>query len=141
MRMRVVDRLGHLEEVHQRLVLGNHALSPGRGLQAVLNRAAGDIGHHQICYRLIVRHLLLAVVMDRENVRMVQRGGGARLALKAHKELLIIAPAQGQDLQGNLALQAWIFGQPDLAHAAASNSAQKAIAAQGCRRSGVIHDF
>ena len=59
-----------------------------------------------------------ADVVDRDDVRVVERGGGARFQLEAVEALRIGREARRQHLDGDVAAEARIAGPIDLAHAA-----------------------
>ena len=57
-------------------------------------------------------------LVDRDDVRMVDRGGQLRLAQEAVTERLVLGEAGGQQLERNPPLEPQILGQVDDAHAA-----------------------
>ena len=61
-------------------------------------------------------------LVDRQDIRMVERGGRQRFLLEAAHAASVIAEHGGQELDGNLAIEAGVLGEIDLAHSA---SAQK----------------
>ena len=65
--------------------------------------------------------------VDRANVGMVERRGGARLAAETLQRLRIAAQLFGQKLQRHTAAQLEVLGTIDHAHAAAADDVQHAI--------------
>ena len=101
------------------------APAPGRmGLpcDAVLQRLAFQALHDDEGLALV-----LADVVDGADVRMVQGGGGAGLALEALERLLIAGELRRQELEGHEAAQARVLGLVDHAHAAAAQLVDDAI--------------
>ena len=72
----------------------------------------------------------LAEVVDGDDVRLVQAGRQARLAPEAGLERLVAGEVVGQHLQRDLALTDGVVGAVDLAHAAAADQLDEAIAAE-----------
>ena len=64
------------------------------------------------------RAFVLAKIVHRQNVRMIQRSRGLRLLLKAPQPLGIAGETHRQDLDRDLAVEASVAGAIDLAHAA-----------------------
>jgi hypothetical protein len=71
---------------------------------------------HQFHYEVVG-----ADVVERADIRMVQRGDGARFDFEAARELL-----RG-DLDGHFAAKAGIACPPDLAHSALANAREQLI--------------
>jgi len=70
---------------------------------------------------------MLAEFVDRANVGMVERGGGARLAAEALQRLRIATQFFRQELQRHLPAQLEVLGTIDHAHAAAPDDIQHTI--------------
>ena len=68
-------------------------------------------------------------VVDADDVRVIERGGGLGLALEALDDLVLDAPAYEEDLEGDLAAQVAVVGAVDDAHAAAAQLRDDAVAA------------
>ena len=64
--------------------------------------------------------LVLADVMNRANVRVIQGGGSLRFALETSQSLRVFGHFVGQKFQGDEAVQAGVFGFIDHSHAAAA---------------------
>ncbi len=64
------------------------------------------------------RAVVLAEVVDRENARVIQGRGGARLLLEAAQPVRIIGEGPRQDLHRDVPLQPNVAGPVDLSHAA-----------------------
>ena len=89
----------------------------------LLEGPAGDQGHDEVRDAV-----LLAIVPDRQDVGMVERGGAVRLALEAPQEVRIGGEHGGQDLDRRLAPgEVPVPGAPDLAHAAAPDEADQFV--------------
>ena len=71
--------------------------------------------------------LVLADVVDRADVRMVQRRGGARLALEALERLRVARQLARQELERDLAAEARVLGAVDDTHAAAAEPVEDAV--------------
>ena len=61
---------------------------------------------------------MLADVVQRTDVRVIQRGDGARFTVEALPELRIGCELRGENLDGDDAVEPRIAGPIDLAHAA-----------------------
>ena len=62
-------------------------------------------------------------VEDRDEVRVVQPGGDARLPLEALQVLLVLGQHVREHLEGHLPLEALVAGEPDGSHPARAQSA------------------
>ena len=71
-----------------------------------------------------------ADVVERDNVRMIERGGRARLLLEAGDAVGIGGDDLGQNLDGDIAMQAAVAGSVDLAHSANAENTQDRVRAQ-----------
>ena len=76
----------------------------------------------------------LAVVVDRDDVRLAQPGDGVGLALEAALVLRVVGQRGGQQLQRDLAVAARVVGAVDLAHAARTDDALDPVLAE------LLHD-
>ena len=61
--------------------------------------------------------MVLANIVDRKNVWMVERRGGARFLSEARQPIRIGGERCGKNLDGDVAVKACIAGAVDLAHA------------------------
>src|SRR5262245_19177549 len=68
--------------------------------------------------------------MNRDDVRMVQCGGGARLALETFDAIAIPGQLGAQDLERDTALKLGIRGQVDLAHSPFAEQGNKPIVSE-----------
>ena len=75
--------------------------------------------------------VLLADVVNRADVGMVQRGRGLRFALKTVERLRIARDIFGQEFQRDEAVQARVLGLVDDAHAAAAELFDDAVVRDG----------
>src|SRR5216684_2013743 len=65
--------------------------------------------------------------VNRTDIRMVQRGGGPRLAAKTLKRLRVFGEFFGKKLQPNMAAELQVFGLVNHAHAAAAELAEDVV--------------
>ena len=66
--------------------------------------------------------------VNRDDVRMIESGCGARLALEAADAFFIAREAGRQELQRHLAIEGFVLGEINLAHAACTDEATYAVA-------------
>src|SRR5258708_1179009 len=111
--MRSLDTLEHLPEpLRSRLRV---KLACAREFQA--QRGAANKLHHQVgSFRSDA-----AVVIDRDDVRMIQAGRGLRLALKAPQRSPVAEHVTEHDLDRDLAIQAQIGRFVNRAHPATAD--------------------
>ena len=83
--------------------------------QELLEVAAGDVAHRDVELALV-----LAGVVDRDDVRMVERGGELRLAQEALSEAPVLGQLRCEQLEGDLAVERKVVGPVDDAHPAAA---------------------
>ena len=77
--------------------------------------------------------IALVDLMDRADIRMIQRGGKARLAGQTAERLRVLDEFFGKKLQRNMAAELQVFGFVNHAHAAAADLAKNAVVADhGC---------
>ena len=88
----------------------------------LLERAAG-----QVLHRDVVRVLEGAAVVDADDVRVLQAGGGLRLAAEALDEPGIRGEAAVQQLQRDLAPELLVLGQEHVGHPAGSPGARRTL--------------
>ena len=74
---------------------------------------------------------LLADVVNSADVGMIQSGRGLRFALEAAKRLRVAGHFVGQELQGDEAMEASVFGLVDDAHPAAAELFDDAVMRNG----------
>ena len=99
-------------------------------------------GRDQLVQRLPVNELhrqegCLAGLIDRvqrDDVRVVERGNGARFALEAGAALGVSTEAVGKDFDGDIAVQAGVPSAIDLAHPARTNGARDLIGSETVSR-------
>ena len=61
---------------------------------------------------------------------MVEGGGSLGLTLEAAGIFVIILVVGWKRFDGNLAMETWIFSQPDLTHASSANTSQEMVTTQ-----------
>ena len=72
----------------------------------------------------------LARVVDRDDVRVLDRGGLGRFAGEPLAKRVVLGELGGQDLQRHIPVEAQVAGQVDHAHAAATDDAFDAVVAE-----------
>ena len=65
----------------------------------------------------------LAAVVDADDVRVLEAGGGLRLAAEALDELRVLGEALVQELERDLAVEHLVVGEPDVGHPARCRAA------------------
>ena len=105
-----VHRGGQIDRVGEHLLEGQRALG-----QARRERLALDVLHHQE-----VHAVLITYVVERADVRVIQRGDRPRFALESFACHRIHMKQRGQDLDSHGSGQASITALVDLPHAAGS---------------------
>src|SRR6266566_9074354 len=78
-----------------------------------------------------VLSLVLADLMDRANIGMIQGGSCPRFTLKSLQRLMIGRELIGQELQSDVAAQTQVFGLIDHTHATAAQLFQDAVMRNG----------
>jgi hypothetical protein len=105
-------------------------------LQALGQRLPFQQLHHQVMELLLpwrsLRGRGVADVVQRADVGMVQRGDGLRLALEALANLLVAGQHRGNQLDGDIAIQARIARAMDLPHAAGAERAEDLVGSESC---------
>ena len=86
-------------------------------------------------HRVVVDAALAADGVDRDDVRVVERGGGAGFVLEAGELLLVEHRGERQHLQRDAAAERDLLGLVDDAHAAAAQLAEDAEVAEDADRS------
>ena len=75
--------------------------------------------------------ILLPDVIDRADVRVIQGGGGLRLALEASQSLSVSGNLLGQELQGDETTEPGILGLEDHTHPAAAQPLDDSVVGDG----------
>src|SRR2546425_760118 len=87
-------------------------------LKEVLERRPRDVLHHEV-----VEPALALDPIDRDDVRVVELGGGLRFLLEAAHHLLVLRHVRGEDLDRHLALQGEVVGEEHRGHPALAQQA------------------
>jgi hypothetical protein len=128
----VVERAGDLVDVGQRLRDGERALPR----QQLGERAIGQVGHDEIG-----EVVLLAKLIDRHDVGMVERGGRVGLAPEARQEERPLASIgqqlRAQDFDGDRAPGPLLLREVDRAHAARAQPPLNVAGAEPYANQGV----
>jgi hypothetical protein len=78
--------------------------------------------------------VVLDDVIDRRDVRVIERRERLRLALEAGADLRILEQGARQDLQGHLATEARVARTVDFRHATGADCRQRFVWAEACLR-------
>src|SRR5512142_856604 len=71
-----------------------------------------EIAHHKVS-----NAITLAVVEDRQDMRMFKHGDDARLLMKAGRELLALCQLTRQDFDRHITIYGWLICFVDICHA------------------------
>src|SRR6516165_10520774 len=116
-RMRSVKRIGNLDrELQQKIGL------KGLTTDAVLERDAFEVLHDDEGLAV-----LLVDFVNGANVRVVQGGGGSRLALKALQRLRVAGDIFREEFEGDEAAELDVFGFVNHTHATAAELVDNAV--------------
>ena len=115
--VRAVHRGGQIDGVGERLLEGQRSLGQARG-----ERLSLDIFHHQE-----VDAILLTDVVERADVRVIQRGDGPRFALESFAGQRIHMEQRGQDFDSDGSGQTCVTALVDLPHSAGSQQSSDLI--------------
>ena len=96
-------------------------------LEAVAQRLAFEQLHHRVDDTAVV-----ADVVQRQDVRMVQRGDRLRFALEALQAIGDVSGVRRKHLDGHFAAQPGVSRPVDFAHAAAADRAENLVRPQPC---------
>ena len=128
--MRFVQRLGDLNAVAEGLLHRQRTL-----FQPLLERFAFDELHYQV-----ISPFVMTDVVERADVRIAQRGNGARFAIESLPKLGIGREMRGKDFQRDDAVEARVGAAIHLAHAARADRCDDFIRPEArARRDG--HGF
>ncbi len=107
-------------DAHRVIGLESRALAQQRGQVVALDQLHDDV---------LGAIGIGAVVVDRHDVRVLQRSGGARLLLEAGGEARVVAVLLAQELDGHLAIELLVDGAPDGRHAALAERGDQPVSA------------
>ena len=119
--VRALQSVRHLDAVSQHLLEGQRP-----ALHALRQRLAFQVFQHQV-----VDATLMADVVERADVGVLEGGDGARLALEALAELAARGEMLRQDLDGDLAVEPRVARAIHLAHAAGADGGKDLVRAEG----------
>ena len=119
--VRLVERVGDVDGTAHRLV-DAHGPTP----EPVLERFAFEALHHEE-----VDAVLVADVVQRADVRVIEAGDDLRFALEARAHRLVRGAARRKHLDRHGAIQPCIDGSIHLAHAARAQKLADFVAPQG----------
>jgi hypothetical protein len=93
------------------------------GAEAALGaQDGGEVAALDVLHREVEEAVLLARVVHRDDVRVLERGGDARLPVEALAESRRLGEIGGDDLDCGAPAQVQVLGAIDHAHAAAADS-------------------
>ena len=121
--VRGVERLGDLGEELDRAL---------RLERTVLRDELGEVGALDVAHGEEEHAVLLARLVDGDDVRVVERGGDPRLAQEALAEALVLGELGRDHLERDLAPETLLLGAVDRAHAAAADE-RLDVVARGAR--------
>jgi hypothetical protein len=104
---------------------------PGHGQRALIELRAQLFAFEQF-HHDERRALVIADVVDGRDVWVIERGGGLRFLLEAAHTLGIRRQFSRQQFERDFALEARVFGQPDLAHPARAEWGKNFIRSKLC---------
>ena len=110
----------------------------GADLERLLQQRPQCSTVHQLLNNEVVARGGFPDVVDRDDIGVVQRGGGASFADKAHDRRFEPAARLMHHLHGNRAVQARIDGAKHFAHPAATNDAIEAVVTEGRIHAGHV---
>src|ERR1044072_359344 len=73
----------------------------------------------------------LANLVDRDDVRMIECGSGARLLFEASQAIFVGRERSGQEFQCDFATEAFVFREINLAHSATTDERDHLIGTEG----------
>ncbi len=86
----------------------------------------------QVFHDQVIDPVLMAYVVQGADVRMVQAGDGARLALEAQTEVGVVGEVSGKDLDGDGPVESRVSRPIHLSHSARATGRQDLVGAQPC---------
>jgi hypothetical protein len=98
---------------------------------ALLAQHGGEVRALDVLHREVEQPVDLAGVVDRDDVRVLERRGDPRLALEALAEALRLGVFRGDDLDRGAAPEVQVLGPVDDAHAAAPEAGLDPVAGDG----------
>ncbi len=124
------EAVDDLERVVDRLALREAAAREGRAQRLAFEELLDDVG----------RAVVLADVVDGGDVGVVPDPGSLRLLLEAAQAVGVGGEGGGEDLDGDVAAEAWVLRAVDLSHAARADGGEDLVGAEpgaGCQGHGV----
>jgi hypothetical protein len=94
---------------------------------ALLAEHRSEVGAVDVLHRQVQQPVHLAGVVDRDHVRVLERGGDPRLALEALAEALRLRVLRGDDLDRGAALEVEVLGPVHDAHPAPADAGIDAV--------------
>ena len=129
-RVRGVERRGHLGDDRRRALGLEPAFAAQHGAQVLALDVAHDLEQHAV---------LLARVMDRDHVRMVERRGDLRLRHEAAAEGRVIRERGRDQLDGHVPVEREVGRPVDHAHASLARHLVEAVAREDRPEGGIVH--
>ena len=125
--------------VHEPALMGGvegvgHLVEQGEGPAglelSLLGEQAPQVAPLDVAHGDVEQALDLSRLVDRRDAGVVDRGGELGLPQEALTETLVPGEIGGEQLQGDLALEAQILGQVDVAHPAPAEQGLDPVAGQ-----------
>ena len=120
-----IERVGNLDSEVEYLVERKRLLADAMLQRLPFEQLHGD---EWDLLAAVIHHIDF---VDRADVRVIQRRGGAGFALKSFERRAIFRESFGQELQRHLAAQLGVFGLVDHTHAAAAELFQDHVVRKG----------
>src|SRR5262249_42672108 len=98
--------------------------------RAVATKKRTKVGAGDVAHRDVEQAVELTGLVDRDDVRMLQRRGELRLAEETLAESVVLAELRCEELQRDLSLQTKIVGAVDDAHPAPTENALQVVLAE-----------
>ena len=121
--VRRLERVGELESPFDQLIR-RHLLADAR-----VERPALEQLHHEIRTALV-----LADVIDRADVRMVDRRDGARLTVEPFERDRVAGDGRRKDFDRDVAIEPGVAGAIDFAHATGTDRLEDFVGTESCAR-------
>jgi hypothetical protein len=126
----LVEGAGGLQTHQQRLARREPPAEVEHATQAAAGQVLGD---------QVRRALVLAPVVDGDDVRVVERGCGLRLGPEAAEEALVVGEGGVEELDRHPAAKPGVVGQQDLGRCTGADRRDEAVAAAEHATDEVVH--
>ena len=131
-----VDQPRRVRGVQRRRHGRDDGRGPGRRQRALAAQQAADVAAGHVAHRDEQHAACLARLVDGDDVRVIDRGRGPRLAEEPAPELLVGRQRRGQDLQRHRPVKPLVEGAEDDGHPARADLFLKAVPGDPRSRQG-----